>query len=135
MLCSSSRYLKSYCKDVVDGAVQKLCFGPSLPGQYLEVSEQGESLELDSLVRLKSKHSCHLLWFTATSATCTLLSFLNRTMSRKLACYALWGLLELHYQEVSQLYSAAKCKAEAVSPLFVTTSFEMRAILLTLLQY
>ena len=100
----------------MDGAVQKLCCGPSLPGKYLEVSEQGESLELNSLVRLKSTHSC---WFTATSATCTLLSFLNRTMSRKLACYALWGLLELHYQEVSQLYSAAKCKTKVVSPLFV----------------
>ena len=120
MLCSLRRYLKLYCKDVVDEAVQKLCCGPSRPGQYLKVSEQGESLELDSLVRLKSIHSCQ---FTATSATCTLLSFLNRTMSRKLACYALWGLLGLHYQDVSQLYSAAKCKAEEVSPLFVTKSF------------
>ena len=100
----------------MDGAVKKLCCGPSRPGQYLEVSEQDESLELDSLVRLKSKHSCHLLWFTATNATCTLLSFLNRTMSRKLVCYALWGLLELHHQAVSQLYGAAKRKAEAVSP-------------------
>ena len=34
----------------MDGAVQKLCCGPSRPGQYLEVSEQDESLELDSLV-------------------------------------------------------------------------------------